>query len=453
MISAFVFSFLLSGAAQTTKVNIRKKIKPPSVEETYSGESQEKTNDLATYFKENNCTEILNFSKDRSLTSLKPLELAVVASCDPPGKDPEKMFAYAEKRAPDDDAILLLHGRYRWKKFKISATEVWEKLARQTKSIELRQLAEQYLDGNGDKAEEALAVFDKRANFFELGFIRESNPEQLAISDPTLAMNWSDGMVWKLISTRKTDYDFGFMDWTTTLSGTQYNTASDANSLSLEISPVLALQSTLEQFFLLRPIANVSGNDGRLFYAAAGISIGELWQYLSSEYKLLFSIYGDRYYQLGLEGQSGTHYLIEQKSNFKWNSSLISLNLFWDKTNSGEDNSVPLQSIPFTNNSGGFVLSYQWTVKRLTLGINATYSVRQDELDTQFVNARGFVAQKKRRETSTNTEPWISWKFNNDLTAVIFHSSNRVDSNFTLADAYDRNIDDSVTGLVLKTSF
>ena len=453
MISAFIVSLLVSGAAQTSKVNVKKKITPPSVTENNSNENQEKAADLATYFKENNCIEILNFSKDRSLVSLKPLELAVVASCDPPGKDPEKMFAFAEKAAPQDDAILLLHGRYRWKKFKVGATEVWEKLARQTKSIELQQLAEQYLDGNGDKAEEALAAIDKRVNFFELGFIRETNPEQLPLSDPNLAINWSDGTTWKLLSSRKTDYDFGYLDWTTTVSGIQYNTASDVNSMFVDISPLVALQSTLEQFFLLRPLINVSGSDGRLFYAASGLSVGELWQYLSSEYKILFSIYGDRYYQLGLENQSGTHYLIEQKSIFRWNSSVITVNFFWDKTNSGEDNSVANQSIPYTNNSGGLAFGYQWAIKRFTLGINAAYSIRQDELDTQYINNRGILAQKKRRDKTTNTEPWISWKFSNDLTAVIFYSTNRVDSNFIAEDATDRNIDNTITGLTLKTSF
>ena len=161
----------------------------------------------------------------------------------------------------------------------------------------------------------------------------------------------------------------------------------------------------------------------------------------------------DHYYQLGFDGQAGTHYLLEEKGNLKLNASLFSLSLFWDKTSASDDTTIAGQDIPYTNNSGGISFGYQWTFQKLALGFNSSFSVRQDEYETYYFNSLGQSAIKKRRDMTYINEPWVSWKLSSDLTGVLFYSSSRVTSNMTSLDIIDRNINNSVTGLLLKKTF
>ena len=136
--------FLFSGFAQAQSKNFKQKQAPPAIEEKYAIENADSTGQLSKYFRENNCTEILKYFKDKDLLKLSPIELSIDAYCEPPGKDPDKMFKYAEEKSPDDDTILLLHGRYRWKKYMLSADEIWGKLAARTHDEKMKEMAQQY---------------------------------------------------------------------------------------------------------------------------------------------------------------------------------------------------------------------------------------------------------------------------------------------------------------------
>ena len=454
MILTFFFSLVISAQAKIIdKTSIKNKTSPPSVEQNSVAEVGDPSESLGRYFSENNCVSILKYFKDKDFRSVKPLELALAASCEPPGKDPEKMFAFAEKRDPKDDVILLLHGRYRWKKYKVSAAEVWQKLIDQTQNETLVDLAKQYLLGNDREAEAKLTGKDPHASFLQVGFIRESNPSQFPKSDSLAGANASDGAIWNISSAPRNDYDFGFVDWNTTFSGTQYSTAPEANFALIDFSPQLSLQSSLEQFFIIKPGVSAFSLDGRLFYGRLGLSLGEIWNYPNLELSLLATLAGDRYYVLGAQDQSGTHYIIESRISTKWKSSIFSFGLLWDKNNAGEDSSAAGLVIPYTNNTASGFFSYQWIHKDFSAGFNSTISGRQDEVETQYTDALSVAQTKKRRDITFNLGPWVSWKWTPRLTSILFYSANKVTSNFNEADLLDRNIDNSVVGIILKSNF
>lgn len=453
MISVLLLLLTAHAIAKPLTTNFKQKLTSPAIEENYQSESTETELDLSHYFRDNNCEGVIKYSKGRDFLKLKPLELAIIASCEPPGKDPEKIFSYVESKDPSNDAILLLHGRYRWKKYKLNSNEIWERLIKQTKNQELLELAEQYLDGNGLDAEVSLAAKVSRSLSLQIGGIYETNPEQLPNSDPNSSKNSSAGANWNLLSSKRVDYSFGYIDWSGSFSGTQYNSASNANLMMVDISPTFALESTLEQYFLFRPLANGFTLDGHIFNASAGFAVGELWQYPSTEFKFLFSLFGDRYYQAGLENQGGTHYLLEQKSTFKWNSSLIYLNLFWLKTNASQDEMTVGQLIPYSNTTAGASLSYQWAYKEVILGGSSTISFRQDDTNTQYFDMGGVTYSKKRKDVNSYFELWGSLRVTSDLTGVLFFSTSQTASNFSDQDIFDRNLSNSVSGLSLKYSY
>ena len=453
MISVLISLFTVFANAKPSTTNFKQKLSPPAIEESYESESTETVMDLTRYFRENNCEGVIKYSKDHDFLKIKPLELAIIASCEPPGKDPEKIFSYAETKDPSDDAILLLHGRYRWKKYKLNSNEIWEKLINQSKNQEILELAKQYLDGNGLDAEVSLSAKVSRSSSIQVGEIFETNPDQLPKSDPNSLKDSSFGVNWNLISSKRIDYSFGYINWSGSFSGTQYNSASSANLLLADISPTFALESSLEQYFLFRPSINGFTIDGHIFNTSAGVAVGELWQYPTTEFKLLFSLFGDRYYQPGLENQSGTHYLLEQKSTYKWNNSQIYMNFFWLKTNTSQDTSTPGQVIPYSNATGGLSLGYQWTYKDLILGSSSNISFRQDDSDTQYLDAAASPNAKKRKDRNSYFEVWGSLRFTNDLSGLLFFSTNQTMSNFSEQDYIDRNSNDSVSGLSLKYSY
>ncbi len=453
MIAALISIFTVFAVAKPLTTNFKQKLTPPSIEENFESETKETAMDLSRYFRDNNCENVIKYSKGRDFLKLKPIELAIIASCEPPEKDPEKIFSYAESKDPSDDAILLLHGRYRWKKYKLNSNEIWGKIIKQTKNQEILELAEQYLDGNGLDAEVSLSAKVSRTISIQVGAVYETNPEQLPKSDPNSSKNSSFGENWNLLSSRRVDYSFGYIDWAGSFSGTQYNSSSSANLLMADISPTFALESTSEQYFLFRPLINAFTLDGHLFNASAGFAIGELWQYPSSEFKFLFSLFGDRYYQAGLENQAGTHYLLEQKSTFKLSNFLIYLNLFWLKTNAAQDSTIPGQVIPYSNATGGFSLGYQWTYREFILGGSSTISFRQDDSNSQYLDSSGTAYSKKRKDVNSYYEIWGSLRFTSDLTGVLFLSASQTASNFSEQDIFDRNLSNSVSGLSLKYSY
>lgn len=453
MISVLISLLTVFVNAKPLTTNFKQRLSPSVIEENYVTESTENSMDLSRYFRDNNCEGVLKYSKSRDFLKITPLELAIIASCEPPEKDPEKIFSFAELKDPTNDAILLLHGRFRWKKYKLNSNEIWEKLIKQTKNQEILELAEQYLDGNGQDAEVSLSAKVSRSTSIQVGGIYETNPEQLPKSDPNSSSSASWGANWNIVISKRLDYSFGYIDWAGSFSGAQYNTASSANILTLDISPTFALESTAEQYFLFRPILNGFTLDGQPFNASLGFGVGELWQNPSTEFKFLFSLYGDRYYQLGLENQGGTHYLLEQKSTFKWNTSLIYLNLFWIKTNASQDDTIPGQVIPYSNATGGFSLGYQWTYKEMILGGSGTISFRQDDLETQYVDAGAKLYSKKRKDVNSYYEVWGSLRLTSELTGILFFSTSQAASNFSAQDVFDRNLNNSVSGLSLKYSY
>ncbi len=444
--------FLFSGFAQAQSKNFKQKQAPPAIEEKYAIENADSTGQLSKYFRENNCTEILKYFKDKDLLKLSPIELSIDAYCEPPGKDPDKMFKYAEEKSPDDDTILLLHGRYRWKKYMLSADEIWGKLAARTHDEKMKEMAQQYLDGAGNEAEAGMGLADGRYGAFQIGYAQESNPEGLPISDSTLSKNYSDSTLWGFSSALRSEYEFGFIDWNGSLTGTQYNTASDANQTYLEFGPLFGMQGSQEQFFLFKPNASGLTIDGRLFYASGGISLGELWQFKNSEYKILFTTYADRYYPPELQAQQGVHYRIEQKSDFRLGASTLSSDFYWEKSNATQD-ITPTSMIPYTNNTGTGALSYQWAGKQLILGANVSFSVRQDESESQYFDSGGIFRIKKRRDLIYGMEPWLSWRISNEATAVLFYTNTRTTSNMGRTDIIDRNVNNSLIGSLLKLNF
>ncbi len=411
---------------------------------------QEKT--LSDLFRKNNCAAIIKYAGQHDFKKLSNLELAIYAYCEPPEKDSEKIFAYAEKNEPDNDFILLLHARYQWKKYILTARDLWKKLAARAKDERIAYLASQYLDEDFQESNEIESTASHLL-ILQVGGLFESNPDFLADSDPDTSKKSSPGTLAGIALVSRSEVNFGFSEWLANLTSTNYSTLPEADISTFDLAATFAIQTSYRRFFILKPFGNFTALGGKPLNQSIGGSVGQMWQFLDSDLQFLFTSYADRYLQAGLEQQQGTHYRIELIHHYQWQESyFIFASAAWERSNEGKDVDTDLL-LPYGNVAwnGSFGFERKW--KTWQSGVNIVGNARYDDSDSQYLDSEGVPTVKRRQDFSTNVQPWISKKFVNHFELLLYYTFIRTRSNMGQTDTVDRNISDSTTGIILKGLF
>lgn len=80
---------------------------------------------IVQFYSDGRCDKVRNLVSKIDPYRLRPNVLAIVAFCEPPGRDAEALFAQAEAESPTGDLIAVLHALYRSKRSASSAEPLW----------------------------------------------------------------------------------------------------------------------------------------------------------------------------------------------------------------------------------------------------------------------------------------------------------------------------------------
>jgi hypothetical protein len=409
---------------------------------------------LAQLVGEDDCGAILNAVAGHDFTKLPPRILAVTAACEPPGKDPEKMFTYAEKLSPHNDSILLLHARYRRKKLSINETPLWEELLHYSQNPKIKTLAAEYLKGREDVKTNPLRL--RPASLYvtvAAGGIYESNPRALAASDPNFNKSASSGVTGTAATRVSLDSSVGSVNFDYVASATNYFNTSDVNLLTQDFDVPVVFQSTKELSFAFRPFASYFLLAGQQFYDRIGAAFMHSYEGTQFAQTFQFQIYQDAYFIASFSALGGTHYRAEYKIhlpedklfNMQWVAFLDHVNASQDRANN--------QLIYYSHTDTGISASFSHAFSYVVIGLVPQFYVRDDDQDSQYTNAGGNSSSLRRQDYQYVTRAYVSFPLSDMFGLNAYYEYNSIVSNTGTATYIDRNSSDQLVGLQLRSTF
>lgn len=402
---------------------------------------------LAKDLAQNDCRASLSRFNAKNLTKLKPIELAIFANCEPPGKDPEKIFKFAEEQDKDDEAIPLLHARYRTRKFMLNADEIWKRLADEAKNPTVKAIASDYIENQTDSLQ--AIERDESPGFVQFGVYDSSNPRLVANSDESSNKTSSSMLSLSIGRTFQMKKSFGFVEESGVISSNFFPSAHDIDTGSADGAVEFGVQTGPSRYFLVSTYGDITYFGGSFFYGFAGGGLGVLKRMEHSDYKFMFGVYQDRFILNEYQAQGGNHLKLEQKLNGRlpYDVQLIAvLNL--EHANLGQDVSES-QLIQYSNSLYSLSFAVSKILRGFQIGAGVNVTAREDDQDSRFQDSNGNWTSKRRVDYSFREEFSIGHQLFEKALVTIFARAFETKSNFDEA-SVDRNARDYVIGLNIR---
>jgi len=407
---------------------------------------------IASYVKLEDCASIVKSVDSRDYETAEPETLASIATCEPPGKDPEKLFTFAEKKMPSSDMILLLHARYSMKRNQLAhAMELLQQLYAQTKNPHLSQLASEYLPAPARPAQAATGY--TYVATAQLGGIEEANPQGVPISSPNFGNNVSTAGVAQLAATvRKPfgDYSYGVDN---VISDTTYWLTHSFDMLTEDVDLSIERKLGESQKIGLRPFASFYLMAGARYYTAAGLGLTYATSSQLSDQWMQLSSYQDVFWLKGETNQSATHERVDWQIYLKQFPTLApAVQAYIDLATAGSVDTTGGNHIPYSHTEYGLAAAFNRFVHRYSVGLSLRMAYRLDAQQTILITPQGTTVAKTRNDFQFVIRPNLTIPLMKGLDLFMYFESNSIASNIIPSDGLDRNISDNLIGAVLRAS-
>lgn len=412
---------------------------------------------IVRLYSEGKCAEVRSIAKSIDLMSLRANVMAIVAYCDPPGVNPETLFAKAEQLSPTGDLILVLHAKHRWKKNPKAAEPLWKRVLMIARNEYFREMAKDYLSGVIDPgtAEHSLNLSPATgfAQFFFGGEHRTTAQLPDFVYQPSVA---SYGAVARGDLTYRHWYQFGSVAVHFTGSYDHYFSATQYTLWDNNLELPLAIHVSSNKDLVVRPFTGYThmGTGPLRFLYGVGV-VGAVYKasYTQSVQGL---VYADRILVPAISDEQGAHYRFEYQWDF------YPKNWFFSTMISVEHVSATPASQLF--GSGGFFemshtdsgvnFKVERDFSRFTLGFVPQLVFRTDSQAT-IVNAPAVgvsTTSKRRQDYDVSLMTDLTIPLLPSLQLYAWYEWRRIFSDFGPGDYVDRNYNDQTVGVGVKTS-
>jgi hypothetical protein len=404
------------------------------------------------------CAQIFKLVPEANYRTVGGRVLALTASCNPPGKDPEKMFSRAHELSPEDSSILLLQARYRSKKQMVTADNLWNELLAQSQDPKVRAMADLYLKGDSEAAD---AILLERkgtfGGFVQIGSIYEGNPNLTSVSEkdgttirPSFGTTSAGLLKYdKPFSSYSLGVDYFFAQ-------TAYSRSHESDLISQELGFPITINATREASLIVRPYVTdtLLGSKGYLSDIGASMTRADPLGALNQTVCATF--YYEHYFDVDDQPQQGPHLKIEYGLHPHGNAMFdVDLLFYIDHGSEGQDETFVSQTIPYSNFTYSGFLSIA-SKGRTSFGLNTTASYRVDDSQSSFVDITSLIQKSKKREDVTvQIQPFISMAITNrqDWAVITAYQYSTVSSNIGSSDYLDRNSINQAFSLSLRHVF
>jgi hypothetical protein len=410
--------------------------------------------EIIRFYSEGHCEQVKALESQVVPKDLRPNVLAIFAYCEPDGQDPEKLFAMAEEESPTGDLILVLHGKYRWKKNKQSSVEIWEKVLMLARIEHFRILAHAYL-ANAVSDEYNLKPLDLSPN---TGFVRlslggeykeQANTEDFSFdhTGPVYGGIFQGDLIyrhWTVVGNMSYHYQ-------TKLE--MYDAHTQYNSWTNSFEAPLAIHVDTGKDIIFRPVIGYDSIGGESFDFNYGLGVkGAVYNsgYVQSVEALVYSklIYNDR-----ISAETGSHY----RFNYEWDF----YPLYWFISSQWAVEHVSTSDATnYLGTNGNFSLShndisldlkFHRDFSHFTVGFDPKILTRIDTAASTYVDTTKALISKDRKD----------WEFhlNGNLTIpvlpafqlYVWYEWTKIISTYGPTDYVNRNYTNQTVGVALKT--
>ncbi len=411
---------------------------------------------ILQFYTDGNCIEAQKFMIQYNLKKLRPNIMAIAASCEPLGYNPEELFARAEELSPTGDLILVLHAKYRSIHDPKNSDEIWQKVLMLARNTYFRELAKERLAGVlvDEKNERPLKLSDYTllGNAFFAGFYKR-NPEQpeLAFENPRHSQG---GVLGGLFVYRKW-YDFGSLGIRYSGIYENFGKASLYNFFNNSLETPLSFHVATSKDLIFRPFLGYSSLGGEPYHFIYGVGM-KAAVYTGSHVQSVQGIfYNDRIYHSAINATEGAHYRFE----FAWDFYPI----FWTISTvfAAEHVSSPNVS-SFLGSTGDFVMShndlsvefkFERELPHFGLEVSPKIRYRADTDDSTYVNRLGASISKQREDFEFSLKTMITVPLIKSVQFFSWYEWNNIYSNFGNIDFANFNYHNHTVGLGLRAQF
>ena len=409
-------------------------------------------------FLRNDCAQIALLVPSSQYKNVNARILSLAAACEPEGKDPDKMFLRARELDPKDESILLLQARYRSQKLIATAGDLWRQLAKTTTDDRVREMAELYLRGENNEADEILIHRKTEVNgFIQVGGIYESNPSLVSDSNiPFTPVRPSYGATSSGLLRVTKDQPYGTYGFDYFFSDTTYSNNHESDLFAQEIGAPLVINATHDASVVLRPYVNQTLLGRTSYLGDLGVSAARRDGFDGLNQAITVSAYYEHYFQDEDHPQQGTHVKLEWGFHPRRSPILdIDVALFIDHASAGQDVSYRDLVVPYSNFT--YTASVGISTKgKFIVGLNGILSYRYDDNDTLVTDSNEkTVSSKKRIDRTVQIQPFVAYTFGSQNTwqGILGYQYSGVRSTMSASDYLDRNSSDQAITISLRKYF
>lgn len=412
---------------------------------------------IISLYSEGKCNEIRAITPKPDANGLRPNVLAIYAFCEPVGSDPEKLFALAEEKSPTGDLILVLHGKYRWKKNPKSSDELWRKVLMLARNEHFRDLAREYLaEVTTDSSNNDPLDLSPNTGFARLHFAGAhlEHPQPLVFSyDRNTASD--NALLFGADLAYNHWVPFGSVSYHYVTDYQRNSNTSRYHVWENSLEVPVAVHVAQAKDIIFRPIFSYETVGARSFDWTYGVGVkGAVYKphYVQSVQAL---IYNDHILEAALSPESGAHYRFEYAWDFYPESWFVSTLFAIDHSSSGSPTSYLGKTGAFEMSHNDFILNFKFDrqFSKFTLGFDPKLVARIDTNPSVYSSpTTGKLLTKAREDIEMHFNFNINVPILPSLQLYAWYEWMKISSNLGNDDYINRNFKNQTLGAGIKTS-
>jgi hypothetical protein len=403
-------------------------------------------------FTRNECSRVKSSADPKLLKKFRPLVLGVIAYCTPDRKKAEKLFTEAEKKAPYDALILVLHARYLFKIDAAAAQPLWGKILVIARNPSLKKVAEDYLEGV-ETPEEGLPI-TKDWTFvgsLETAGSYENNPTGQALSVGTRPGSYAlnNSLLFGANRSLKSTDSLGANVSITT---NNYFSAHYADFWENDFDLPYSTRVGNNEDLIFRPLGRYSQYSDLTYEVMGGFAVTGVAYREKYKQSVQTSIFINHYFIDVATPESGTHFRFEYNWEFYPDQYGFRLLAFIEHVAARVDTTItPGAQVPYSHNDIGTNLFFDYRFHGVIFSFYPSITVREDDNDSIYEDLNGNTIDKRRTDTSLDFKAKLSVPLNRNFEAIAYYDWNRTYSNIGIGDYIDRNFQDQIVGIGIRT--